>query len=229
MAVIRRRIARRAVSSHTQRAGKVPSGESRIQTLGDALAAAQGGDALLAAQARHHDPDLLLSRILLACLAPNIPNRSLRRVVLLIDFCLIFVPFGHYDEPEILRYAITSICPKGADVRHTGEAEVAIDSVDGRCNRACPCDVGDQAVERARRAGDELREGRPSRDRRRGAGRRRHRRLVQAGATAGTARALHLRATVERDRTHRGDRVKDVLFNAESAMGRWRLLFGAQL
>ena len=37
---------------------------------------------------------------------------------MLIDFCLIFVPFGHYDEPEILRYAITSICPKGADVRH---------------------------------------------------------------------------------------------------------------
>ena len=32
---------------------------------------------------------------------------------LLIDFCLTFVPFGHYDEPEILRYAITSICPKG--------------------------------------------------------------------------------------------------------------------
>ena len=24
----------------------------------------------------------------------------------------------HYDEPEILRYAITSICPKDADVRH---------------------------------------------------------------------------------------------------------------
>jgi 2-methylcitrate dehydratase PrpD len=34
------------------------------------------------------------------------------------DFCLIFVPFGQYDEPEILRYAITSMCPKGADVRH---------------------------------------------------------------------------------------------------------------
>ena len=32
--------------------------------------------------------------------------------------CLIFVPFGQYDEPEILRYAITSMCPKGADVRH---------------------------------------------------------------------------------------------------------------
>ena len=38
---------------------------------------------------------------------------------MLIDFCLIFVPFGYYDEPEILRYAITSICPKGADVRHS--------------------------------------------------------------------------------------------------------------
>ena len=24
---------------------------------------------------------------------------------LLIDFCLIFVPFGHYDEPKILPYA----------------------------------------------------------------------------------------------------------------------------
>ena len=33
------------------------------------------------------------------------------------DFCLIFVPFGHYDEPQILPYAITLICPIGADVR----------------------------------------------------------------------------------------------------------------
>jgi len=37
---------------------------------------------------------------------------------LLIDFCLIFVPFGLYDEPEILHYENTSVCPKGADVRH---------------------------------------------------------------------------------------------------------------
>jgi HK97 family phage portal protein len=42
----------------------------------------------------------------------------------LIDFCLIFVPFGHYDEPEILRYAITSICPKGADVRHANRLNI---------------------------------------------------------------------------------------------------------
>jgi len=33
------------------------------------------------------------------------------------DFCLIFVPFGHYDEPEILPYENPSICPRGADVR----------------------------------------------------------------------------------------------------------------
>ena len=39
----------------------------------------------------------------------------------LMDFCVIFVTFGHNDEPEILRYAITSICPKGADVRHATE------------------------------------------------------------------------------------------------------------
>ncbi len=33
------------------------------------------------------------------------------------DFWIICVPFGHDDEPEILRYAINSICPTGADVR----------------------------------------------------------------------------------------------------------------
>ena len=33
------------------------------------------------------------------------------------DFCLIFVPFGHYDEPEILSYAIPLFCSIGADVR----------------------------------------------------------------------------------------------------------------
>lgn len=33
------------------------------------------------------------------------------------DFCLICVPFGHDDEPEIPRYAKRLICPKGAGVR----------------------------------------------------------------------------------------------------------------
>ena len=37
--------------------------------------------------------------------------------LLLNDFWLIFVPFGHYDEPKILPYANTSIGPKDADVR----------------------------------------------------------------------------------------------------------------
>ncbi len=35
-----------------------------------------------------------------------------------VDFCLIFVPFGHCDEPEILPYENASACPTGADVRH---------------------------------------------------------------------------------------------------------------
>ena len=30
------------------------------------------------------------------------------------------VPFGHYDEPETLPYAIRPICPIGADVRQFG-------------------------------------------------------------------------------------------------------------
>jgi pimeloyl-ACP methyl ester carboxylesterase len=34
------------------------------------------------------------------------------------DFCLICVPFSHYDEPEILPYAINRFCPTGADVGH---------------------------------------------------------------------------------------------------------------
>ena len=33
------------------------------------------------------------------------------------DFCLIFVPFGHYDETETLPYAIQLVCSIGADVR----------------------------------------------------------------------------------------------------------------
>ena len=38
----------------------------------------------------------------------------------LIDFCLICVPFGHYDEPEILRYTNPSIRPINADVKQMG-------------------------------------------------------------------------------------------------------------
>ena len=46
-----------------------------IQTLGDPFPAAQLSDAVLAMQARQHDPDLLFGRILLARPAPDIPHR----------------------------------------------------------------------------------------------------------------------------------------------------------
>ena len=75
-----------------------------IQTLGDALAAAQGGDL---SSPRRPDTTIRIFSSALYCL------RVLRRISRT-------VPFGYYDETEILRYAITSICPKGADVRHTG-------------------------------------------------------------------------------------------------------------
>ena len=34
------------------------------------------------------------------------------------NFCLIFVPFDHYDEPETLPYEIRLVCSIGADVKH---------------------------------------------------------------------------------------------------------------
>jgi len=45
--------------------------------------------------------------------------------LLLMVFCLIFVPYGHCDEPEKLPYENHSICPKGADGRH--DTRVAFD------------------------------------------------------------------------------------------------------
>ena len=38
---------------------------------------------------------------------------------LLIDFCLIFVPFGHYDEAEILPYENPSMYSTGVDLRQS--------------------------------------------------------------------------------------------------------------
>ena len=53
------------------------------------------------------------------CLVPMINSKAANLVSLPVcrvyDFCLIFVPFGHYDEPEILSYAIPLICSIGAD------------------------------------------------------------------------------------------------------------------
>jgi len=33
------------------------------------------------------------------------------------NFCLIFVPFGHFDEPETLPYEIRLVCSIGDDVK----------------------------------------------------------------------------------------------------------------
>ena len=41
----------------------------------------------------------------------------------LIDSCLIFVPFSHDDEPEILRCKTTSVCPISADGEHSSPPE----------------------------------------------------------------------------------------------------------
>ena len=64
-----------------------------VQALGDAFAAAQLGDAVLAAQAIQHDADLLFGRVVL----PRRPADVLddlfgRQVGGVADFCLIFAP-----------------------------------------------------------------------------------------------------------------------------------------
>ena len=41
------------------------------------------------------------------------------------DFCLIFVPFAHYDEPETLPYEIQLVCSIGADVKQ-GDVDAQI-------------------------------------------------------------------------------------------------------
>ena len=61
------------------------------------------------------------------------------------DFCLIFVPFGHYDEPEILPYEIRLVCSIGADVRHATiyvvEGEKCADALN-RLGLVATCNAG---------------------------------------------------------------------------------------
>jgi hypothetical protein len=58
------------------------------------------------------------------------------------DFCLIFVPFvpfvpfGHYDEPEILSYAIPLFCSIGADVRQSNRIFSSYDVIVTICCEA---------------------------------------------------------------------------------------------
>jgi len=52
-----------------------------IQALADTLTAAESGNAFLAPQARQHDPDLLLGRILFARLAADAFDQLVSRVL----------------------------------------------------------------------------------------------------------------------------------------------------
>jgi hypothetical protein len=80
-----------------------PLGPAVIHRGGDALAAAQLGDVLLAPQPLQHDTDLfplpnnagvVWRRMSFnTCSAGALPDQ---------DFCFIFAPYG-YDEPEILH------------------------------------------------------------------------------------------------------------------------------
>ncbi len=66
--------------------------------------------------ARQHNTDLLLRRISLARLAPDVLQSPVGRI--LVTFCSMSHRslLNSDDEPKILRYAIISICPISADV-----------------------------------------------------------------------------------------------------------------
>ena len=61
-----------------------------------------------------YDPDLLLRRMPTTGLATDIPDLFSTDAFDYAVFCLICVPFCHYNEPKIIPYTIKSI-------RHTGE------------------------------------------------------------------------------------------------------------
>jgi hypothetical protein len=74
-----------------------------------------------------NNPIVFLGRIALCSSLRALPNTMMVQsaaVCRVCSFCLIFVPFGHYDEPEILPYAIRLICPIGADVRHLASRKI---------------------------------------------------------------------------------------------------------
>ena len=76
------------------------------------------GDALSATQSFQDDADLLFGGILLPRLAADIADRLLGGIFRRHQFLShLRSPTGLYDEPKILPYAKTSICPKVADVK----------------------------------------------------------------------------------------------------------------
>src|SRR5208282_699939 len=77
-----------------------------IKVLNDSLAAAQLGDALLAAQALQDNADLLFGRELPACRPPDIFHDLFRRFLHRPGFLSHLRSLKGYDEPEILPSSI---------------------------------------------------------------------------------------------------------------------------
>ena len=92
-------------------------GPTIVEVLGNALLAAQLGNAGLAAQAFEHDADLVLGRELAPGGSADISDGLLGAVRRTVVFVLIAPP-GGYDELDLLPYAISSICPVSADGGH---------------------------------------------------------------------------------------------------------------
>ncbi len=72
-----------------------------IEVLDDPFAAAELGDALLAAQALQHDADLIFCRKMSPRRPANVLHDLFRRLSIRPGFPLIFAPSKGYDEPEI--------------------------------------------------------------------------------------------------------------------------------
>jgi hypothetical protein len=89
-----------------------------VNALGDALAAAQFSDAVLATKPVQHDPDLLFRRIVFPRRSLDIFDDFLARTFAC-SRCLSHLPLlSGYDEPRTLSYQITLFGPISADVRH---------------------------------------------------------------------------------------------------------------
>src|SRR5205814_3518631 len=86
-----------------------------IQVLDNPLTATQLGDAVLAAQPRQHDADLLLRRKLPPRGAPNLLHNLLCRFLNRPGFLSHLRSFNGYDGPEILPSSTQPICLIGPD------------------------------------------------------------------------------------------------------------------
>src|SRR5213075_1725366 len=95
-----------------------------IQVLDNPLTATQLGDAVLAAQPRQHDADLLLRRKLPPCGAPDLLHNLICRFLHRPGFLPHLRSFNGYDGPEILPSSTRPICLIGADA---GQAALSAD------------------------------------------------------------------------------------------------------